>query len=207
MNENMSIKSDAQLISDYLKSGNQEPLEILIKKYLKPVYNFAYRFVGDSKEAEDITQEVFIKMWRNLHKFNPEKNLAPYRTECPGSGFKTWIFAIAKNTAIDWLKKKKTVPFSSFENEKGENFLLAGLASLDPLPDEISCRLESRAKLALATESLSPRYKTVLSLYYDNQLNFREIAERLGESLNTAKSRHRRALIKLKQCLDNGSFR
>ncbi|PIQ74519.1 MAG: hypothetical protein CO002_01660 [Candidatus Portnoybacteria bacterium CG_4_8_14_3_um_filter_44_10] len=49
MNENMSIKSDAQLISDYLKSGNQEPLEILIKKYLKPVYNFAYRLSAIQK--------------------------------------------------------------------------------------------------------------------------------------------------------------
>ena len=114
-------------------------------------------------------------MWRNLHKFNPEKNLAPYRTECPGSAFKTWIFAIAKNTAIDWLKKKKTVPFSSFENEKGENFLLAGLASLDPLPDEISCRLESRAKLALATESLSPRYKTFYRFIMTTSLIFERL--------------------------------
>jgi RNA polymerase sigma-70 factor (ECF subfamily) len=198
----MPTKSDQQLISDYLKKGDQQALEILVKKYLKPVYNFVYRFVGDSKEAEDITQEVFIKMWRNLHQFSPERSLAPHRTGGSGSGFKTWLFVIAKNTAIDWLKKKKSLPFSSFENEKGENYLLAGFASSDLLPDELFSRSESRAKLALATESLASRYKTVLSLRYNSQFNFREIAEKLGESLNTVKSRHRRALIKLRGLLD-----
>lgn len=185
----MPIKSDTQLIGDYLEGGGQKPLEILIKRHLKPVYNFVYRLVGDSKEAEDITQEVFIKVWRNLKKYDRERN------------FKTWLFAIARNTAIDWLKKKKSLPFSSFENEKGENFLLTGLASLDLLPDELFSRAESATKLVLATESLAPRYKTVLSLHYDSQFNFREIAEKLGESLNTVKSRHRRALLLLRKIL------
>lgn len=181
--------SDEQFISDYLKKGEQQALEILIKRYLKPIYNFVYRFVGDSKEAEDIAQEVFVKAWRNLKRYDQERS------------FRVWIFAIAKNASIDWLKKKKSLSFSSFENEKGENFSLASLASLDLLPDELSVQSESADKLALATESLSPQYKTVLSLRYNNQLNFREIAEKLGESLNTVKSRHRRALGKLRRLL------
>ncbi len=181
--------SDQQLISDYLKRGDQRALEILIKKYLKPVYNFVYRFVGDSKEAEDITQEVFVKVWRSLKRYDRERS------------FRTWVFAIAKNTSIDWLKKKRSLSFSSFENEAGKNALLGSLVSPDLLPDELFSRSESTAKLALATEGLSPQHKAVLSLYYKDQFNFREIAEKLGESLNTVKSRHRRALIHLRRLL------
>ncbi len=59
--------SDEQLINSYLK-GNEKALEILVSRYLKPIYNFTYRYVGDTHYAEDITQEVFVKMWRNLKK-------------------------------------------------------------------------------------------------------------------------------------------
>ena len=87
--------SDEQLINNYLK-GDEKSLEILIHRYLKPIYNFVYRYVNNKQEAEDVTQEVFVKTWRNLKKFKRNKS------------FKTWIFSIAKNTAIDSFKKKKT---------------------------------------------------------------------------------------------------
>jgi len=66
--------SDEQLVINYLK-GDEKSLEVLIKRYLKPIYNFAFQFVGNSPEAEDITQEVFVKMWRNLKKFNRQKKI------------------------------------------------------------------------------------------------------------------------------------
>jgi len=90
---------DSQLIADYLK-GDEKSLEILFGRYLKPIYSFVYRFVGEGQEVEDVVQDIFLKVWRNLKKFDRSRS------------FKTWIFSIAKNTAIDYLKKKND-PFGS----------------------------------------------------------------------------------------------
>lgn len=180
--------SDEQLVTDYL-AGDEESLEILIKSYLRPICNFIYRYINNGQEAEDITQEVFVKVWRNLKKFDQSKS------------FKTWIFSIAKNTSIDWLKKKKTIPFSSFKNEEGEDLFVKTLADPAPLPNEIFERVNIADALNIAINQLSPKYRMVLLLRYNDHFNFREIAETLNEPLNTIKSRHRRALILLKKLL------
>ncbi len=95
----MPDRSDENLVTDYLK-GDKKALEILIGRYLKPIYNFLYRYTGDVAEAEDITQEAFVRAWKNIRKFDRNKK------------FKTWIFGIAKNAAIDFLRKKKPILFS-----------------------------------------------------------------------------------------------
>ena len=185
MNKNPLEK---QLITDYL-DGNQEALEILIRQYLKPIYSFISRYVGSGQEAEDITQEVFVRVWRNLKKFDQNKS------------FKTWIFSVAKNASLDFLKKKKAIPFSEFDTEEGENRLTDTLADPSPLPLELLEKAGMAKILNVAMEKLSPQYRMVLFLRYNDHFNFREIAESLGESLNTVKSRHRRALIKLKKLI------
>ncbi len=193
----MKEYSDTELVTKYLK-GDGASLEFLIKRYLKPIYSFVYKYVGNAQDVEDITQEVFVKMWRNLKRpilglssgFNPDKG-----------SFKTWIFQIAKNTAIDFLKKKKAIPFSAFENEGGENMLAETLVDLAPLPQELLEKAGMAQMLNSVMEKLSPKYRVVFSLRYNDHLTFREIAESLGGSLNTVKSRHRRALILLKNLL------
>lgn len=181
-------RSDQQLIAEYL-TGDEGSLEILFARYLKPIFSFSYRYVGSGHEAEDIAQEVFVKVWRNLKKFDQNKS------------FKTWIFSIAKNTAIDFLKKKKAIPFSEFENEDGENMITETLADPSPLPQELLERASMAQMLNSAMEKLSHKYRMVLFLRYNDHFNFREIAESLGEPLSTITSRHRRALIKLKEIL------
>jgi RNA polymerase sigma-70 factor, ECF subfamily len=180
--------SDQQLIADYL-TGDEQSLELLIKQYLKPIHSFVYRYVGSTPEAEDITQEVFIRVWRNLKKFDQDKS------------FKTWIFSIAKNASLDFLKKRKTIPFSEFENEDGENMITETFVDPSPLPHELLERAGMAQVLTSAMEKLSPKYRMVLFLRYNDHFNFREIAESLGEPLNTVKSRHRRALVMLKKLL------
>ena len=196
----MNNSEDKNLILKYLE-GDKASLDTLIRQYLKPIYTFVYRYVGNEKDAEDITQETFVKVWRNLHKFNERKSLAPHRTKDSGSGFKTWIFSIAKNASIDYLRKKKEVPLSQFDDNDGENIILDTLADPSPLPDELFERASLSKTLTLAMEKLSPKYRMVLFLRYNDHFNFREIAESLDQSLNTVKSRHRRALIQLKKIL------
>ena len=113
--------------------------------------------------------------------------------------FKTWIFSIAKNTAIDFLKKKKTIAFSEFENEDGENTIMETLVDSSPLPSELLERSDLKGMLAKAMEKLSPKYRMVLFLRYNDHFTFREISESLNEPLDTVKSRHRRAVIMLKK--------
>ncbi len=181
-------RSDQQLIADYL-SGDEQSLELLIRQYLKPIHSFVYRYVGSAPEAEDITQEVFVRVWRNLKKFDQNKS------------FKTWIFSIAKNASLDYLKKKKAIPFSEFDTEEGGNRITDTLVDPSPLPQELLERAGMAEMLNAAMERLSPRYRMVLFLRYNDHFNFREIAESLGQSLNTVKSQHRRALVILKNLL------
>lgn len=184
----MANINDQILIKRYLQ-GDEKSLEVLILSYLKPIYSFIYRYAGNGQDAEDITQEVFVKVWRHFKRIDQSKS------------FKTWIFAIAKNTAIDFLKKKKTMPFSEFENEAGENTFTETLADSAPLPPELIERASLAKILDQTMAKLSPKYRMVLFLRYNDHFNFREIAESLNESLNTVKSRHRRALIMLKKLL------
>ena len=184
----MPNRSDEQLLADYLK-GDEKSLEILIQRYLKPIYSFVYRYVGSGQEAEDITQEVFIKTWRNLRKFDRSRS------------FKTWIFSIAKNTAIDFLRAKKEVIFSELDAPDGENTFADTIIDSSPLPPELIEREDIKQALAEAMEKISPSYRPVLYLRYNDHFTFREIAEILEEPLDTIKSRHRRALIMLKKLL------
>jgi len=209
----MEDRFDAQLIKDHFK-GDKKSLEILIRRYLKPIYSFVYRYTGDANEAEDITQEVFVRVWQNLKKFSPRKNRScgeNLGNEQEKSA-KTWIFSIAKNASIDFLRKsrsasggKKSVPFSEFENETGGNALLDTLADPAPLASELFERTDAGYMLASVLEKLSPKYRMVLFLRYNDHFTFREIAESLGEPLHTIKSRHRRALILLRKLLAESS--
>lgn len=180
--------NEAELIKKYLQ-GDEAALEILVNHYLKPIYGFIFHLVGNAAEAEDLTQEVFVRMWRNLKKFDMEKK------------FKSWLFAIAKNAVIDYWRKIKAIPFSQFEDEAGNNYLSDTLADETPLPDELFDREHLSIEVAAALNKLPVHYRLVLLLYYQNELTFQEIADSLNKSINTVKSRHRRALLALRKIL------
>jgi len=191
----MSELADEQLISDYLH-GDKKALAVLISRYLKPIYGFIYRHIGSAVEAEDITQEVFVRVWRHIKKFNRQKS------------FRAWIYRIARNASIDFLRKsrlvsgeRKSILFSELENAEGENPLVDNLADPAPLPDEIFARADLADLLNQTLERLPAPYRLVLFLYYNEHLNFREIAELNDEPIDTVKSRHRRALIALRKIM------
>ncbi len=181
-------KSDEQLIADY-DGGNEEAFALLIKRYLKPVFNFAYRLAGNSHDAEDVTQESFLKAWHKLKKYQRDKN------------FKPWLFSIVHNTAIDTLRKKKDFVFSDFETDTGENPIIDSIIDQGPLPDELFIKTENKKLTDTLFTQLAPIYKEVLMLRYNNDFTFEEVAETLGKPLHTVKSQHRRAIIKLKEML------
>lgn len=180
----MSVTSeDKKLIQQYL-NGEAQSLDFLIGRYLKLIYGFVYKNVGSEADAEDITQEVFVKVWKNLKKFDQKKN------------FKPWIFQIAKNTAIDYLRKKKSIPFSKFENEKGQNLLVDNIASA---PLNLIEKLSDKKVLATAMQVLNDKERKVVSMRHIEGMSFGEIAEISGEPVNTVKSRYRRGIMNLRK--------
>ncbi len=169
------------------QSGNPDSLKALVQNYLPLVYSISFRYLQNNTDAEDATQETFVKVWKHLDRFELDKSL------------QAWITQIAKNTCLDILKKKKVIPFSSFETENGENYLEQTFASTDVSPHALAEQSSDYSLLDQAIKKLKPAYQKVLSLYYFKGLNFREISESLNEPLHTVKSRHRRALVSLKQ--------
>jgi RNA polymerase sigma-70 factor, ECF subfamily len=172
------------------QTGNDQALEELVKINLPAVYRLCLGILHDEDLAQDAAQDAFVKVWRNLKKIDPQGN------------FRGWVMEIAKNTSLDYLKKKKATPFSAFETEDGANALLETVASDSASPAELAENSLLRELLDKATSRLSPAYQKVLNLYYQKGLNFREISEEISEPLHTVKSRHRRAISNLRLILD-----
>jgi RNA polymerase sigma-70 factor (ECF subfamily) len=182
----MSIFTDEQLVVDYLK-GDEKSLELLIQRYLTRVYQFALKYLKSEDEAEDMAQEVFVKVWKNVHKFKADFK------------FKTWIYTITKNACLDWLKKKnRPVVFSALDVEQNNWGFADSLADRTPSVLSALQTQEGIKALNFAVEELPPIYRNTVNLRYQNDLKFREIAEVLHESVDTIKTRHRRAIKSLK---------
>lgn len=175
---------DEQLAVKYL-AGDEKALEILIGRYLRYVYNFIARFIGERKEAEDLTQEVFLRVWKNIKKFDRKRS------------FKTWLFSIARNICIDYFRRRKRAVPVDFYDKEGMS-LVAG--KIDSLPFILTLEKKGLAEeLNEVLTKLPEIYRGALSLYYRQQMTLREIAEFLKEPLNTVRSRHRRGLSLLRK--------
>lgn len=180
--------SDEKLVEDCL-GGSASAFEELVRRHTASVYRFVLRLLGAREDAEDVVQDTFVKAWRKLSRFDSAELFRP------------WLFAIARNGAIDHLRKKKGIPFSAFESDNGDNLLVESLADGGPLPHEIFARAETKAHLDTAIASLPAIYIEVLALRYESDLTFDDIGKALGRSLDTVKSQHRRALLLLRERL------
>jgi RNA polymerase sigma-70 factor (ECF subfamily) len=181
-------RSDEELIAAYL-AGEETAFSELTRRRLSEVYSFSLRLVGDTAAAEDISQEAFIKAWKSLQKYDA-------RT----SKFKTWMLRIVRNTAIDYLRKKKNIPLSAFDTESS-NVLAETAAADEELAPEMLAKLDDARELHATLEQMPPKQREILLLYYTNDCTFEEIGNMVGEPTNTIKSRHRRALALLRKLL------
>jgi RNA polymerase sigma-70 factor, ECF subfamily len=183
------VENDEDLITAYLE-GEESAFAILVQRHLKSVYSFVFRFVGSEKDAEDIVQETFIKAWKNLKNYSRQS-----------SRFKTWLMHIARNTSIDYLRKKQHIPFSKLEGEDETGWFAENLPDEQLLPDELLAHKGDVEDLERAMLKLSPAYREVLLFYYGSDITFEEAAIISGISVNTLKSRHHRAVAELRKLL------
>jgi len=177
--------SDEQLVVNF-RAGNESALKELIDRYLKQLYNFTFQLVGDQNVAQDLVQEVFVKVWKHLASFDQKKK------------FSTWLYAIAKNAAYDWLKKKKALPFSVFEKADGSNFLESIEDQTILNSTQLWQKMDNAQDAEKFLNSLSPEMKTIFLLHFQQGFSLAEIAEILGAPSNTVKSQFRRTLLSLR---------
>jgi RNA polymerase sigma-70 factor (ECF subfamily) len=180
-------KTDEEIIILY-KNGNKEVFKDLIDKYTSPLYNFTVRLT-DKNNAPDIVQDIFIKVWKNLHRFDTAK-----------ASFKTWLFTIAKNTSIDFLRKRKPLTFTDLNKEDDFTFS-EKIPDENLLPDEALQKIQDSELLNKLLDKLPINYKTVLILHYQEDMTFLEIGKILDKPLNTVKSHHQRAILELRKML------
>ena len=183
--------NDSQLVLESLE-GKDASFAELVSRHVSGVYRFAYRYVRDPADAEDIAQETFVRAWKNLKKFDTSRNL------------KTWLFTIAKNASLDMLKKKKPLAFSRITGAESElESFLAPYVAAGELPEIAVDQKFLKVDMDQALAKLPPAYRAVLALRYNEHLKFREIAETLGEPIDTVKSKHRRGLALLRNVLSS----
>lgn len=158
--------------------GDQHAFAELYRVTAPRVNAVVRRLVGAPTDASEVLQETFVKIWYRATKFDPQRGAAIH-----------WIFAIARNTAIDHLRSRTRVSASLDEAVE-----LPAVADLGVLAG-----LDVRRCVAL----LEPQYASVISLAFYSGYSHAEMARRLDTPLGTIKSRVRRALSTLKQCLDS----
>jgi RNA polymerase sigma-70 factor (ECF subfamily) len=179
--------TDEILIAAY-KNGDEASFEKLVSRNIAYTYSFVVRFVGDASAAEDIVQESFVKAWKHLKRYNPAE-----------ARFRTWLMRIVRNTAIDYLRKKKEVVFSSLEESSGD--VAMAIPSDELTAEELFAHTEDVTKLERAIRRLAPPYREVILLYREGSMTFEELGSMLATSPNTIKSRYRRALEALRLVL------
>lgn len=173
---NKSKSDDIVLIEEAL-AGDQSAYEKLMKKYYQLIYNLIYRMISKKEDVEDLTQEAFIKAFNSLHNF--DKQFA----------FSTWLFKIATNNAIDYLRKKKLSTFSIDKDiESDDSDFKFEIPDSENKPDRHIIDSQMRKILDEAIESLPKKYKEVIELRHKHEMEYEEISKKLSLPLGTVKA-------------------
>lgn len=173
------------------QKGDVAAFEILIEEYQKRIFSVAYRMMQHQEDAADLTQEVILKLFKNLDKFKGD------------SQFSTWVYRIATNTCLDAIKKsRRHVTYSLDKEIETDDGSIAGeLPDKGPTPEEVAERKDVQRAVYAAIDKLGKEHKQVIVLRDLQGLSYEEIAQILQCSVGTVKSRISRARGNLKKLL------
>jgi len=162
-----------------IQDGDVDAFDSLILKYRERVYSVIYNLTSNREDASDLTQETFIKAFQSINRFKGK------------SSFFTWLYRIALNTSLTYLRKNKLRRFFSFEKmvdeDHSEGFIENMTADSDS--DKAALMSELQEKLNDAFQKLSVKHRTVITLFEIDGLSHKEIAEIVGASVGTVRSR------------------
>jgi RNA polymerase sigma-70 factor (ECF subfamily) len=179
----MPRETDKELVCKALNK-DQKAYSRLLSRYRYNIFYYILKMLGNTTYADDLTQETFDKAFQNLSKY--DENYA----------FSTWLYKIAENCTIDFVRKRKLnslyINYSSDAEEESsinENTLYSGT----PNPEENMIQKQEELQLMKYIESMKPKYRKLIELRYIKEYAYREIAEELNMPLGTVKSQLLRA--------------
>lgn len=171
-----------------LSRGDVGVLEAIIDRYQNLVYSTARRIIGDDHLAEDISQEVFLRLWRHSEKYEGKKGR-----------FTTWLLSITRNRAVDELRRRRRRFLHETASWEQQGLEPPASDSSNPAASAELAELHGTAREALAR--LSPQQRQVIELAYLGGLTQREVADHLSQPLGTVKTRIRKAMLTLREML------
>lgn len=181
------------LLIKNLKKGNEYSFKEVVEQYKNKVVNTCYGLVYNKEDAEDIAQEVFIEVFQSIHKFKQDSSLS------------TWIYRISVNKSLDHLRKKnrkkrwgKLIGISTENTSNFESFIISNQTPVTQFEDKERIEI-----LRWAINSLPENQKISLTLFYNEELSYKEIAEIMRLSLSSIESLIHRAKKNLKELLSD----
>jgi RNA polymerase sigma-70 factor (ECF subfamily) len=174
---------DFQLIDEAVSNNDEQAYAKLLQRYKRPVYHMILKMVRNVDDAEDLTIESFAKAFRSLHRFKKDFT------------FSTWLFRIATNNTIDYIRKKKLNTLSidnTFTDDNGESVSL-DVEDENLNPQEEAIRRQKAEILMVFVDKLPPKYQKLVRLRYYHELSYEEIAKELDAPLGTVKAQLHRA--------------
>jgi RNA polymerase sigma factor (sigma-70 family) len=194
VNTNLSEKAQRDFVLVQAATrGDQKAYADLMGKYRDAIYYMLIKMVNNSSDAEDLTIEAFGKAFKNIQQYTP--NYA----------FSTWLFKIATNNCIDFIRKKKTITISLDQNDDDPDKMSTDVMApiLDPEEEMIKGQKEKMMREIVL--KLKPRYRKLIELRYFNEFSYEEIAEELELPIGTVKAQLFRARELLYNILKNSS--
>jgi RNA polymerase sigma-70 factor (ECF subfamily) len=162
---------------------DQQAYAMLMKRYKKAVYFMILKMIRDADDAEDLTMEAFAKAFKNLHKFKKDYT------------FSTWLFRIATNNTIDFIRKKKlkTMSLNTTMSDDGGNAVTIDVEDDDNNPQDEYIRSQRIEMVRIFVDKLPAKYRKLVQLRYFDELSYEEIAQELEKPLGTVKAQLHRS--------------
>ncbi len=182
----METRADETLVQDVL-DGDQDAFTELVERYQGRLVNYLYRLLRNTEEAHDVAQEVFIKVYQALDRFDPR-----YR-------FSTWLFRVGKNAAIDLIRKRRMKLVSLHRHDDGEEGRDWDLPSPDRGPYREVRNLERGEAIHRAVDELPEEYRELITLRHFGELSYADIARLKEMPLGTVKNKLFRGRQMLKE--------
>ena len=187
---------DYKLVCKALQEGEQKAYAELMSRYKDSIYYMLLKMVNNRDDAEDLTIEAFGKAFKNIRQYTPEY------------AFSTWLFKIATNNCIDFIRKKRKMLLAidrGIENEDGQEIQLE-IKSDGPGPDDFLMKKQRKETMKEVVDKLKPRYRKLVELRYYQELSYEEIAIELSLPLGTVKAQLFRAREFLYQIMKNTEY-
>ena len=185
----MKENNECAALVEKIVQGDISAFRELVEKFKKKIFYISFDILGDYQEAEDISQEVFIKIFRSINKFKRDAKMS------------TWIYQITVNTCIDAIRRKKAKPTIQMNEEKPDDYRMVDsvLSAKISSPESSADASLLQIKIQEALNKISDRERAVFVMRHYNDLSINEIADVMKISSGTVKSFLFRGLQKLRK--------